>query len=85
VRRVDAFASRLGERCAMTTVYFVCRKRDHLAAPPRQGDGGFVVRHGTTAYCDGRDVDDEHEWIATGGIRLEELLEHDLPPRLLTA
>ncbi len=55
-------------------VYFVCRRPEHLAAA-RGGEGRLVIRHGTTAYCDCRDTDDRHEWIATGGVPLEQILE----------
>jgi hypothetical protein len=65
-----------------TLIHFRCDDPSHLAAPPRHGRGGIVIRHGTTAYCDGDVMDERHRWVATGGVPLETLIREAAQLRL---
>jgi hypothetical protein len=56
------------------TVSYRCVKPEHLAAPSRVGRGGLTVHERQWAYCDGLDVDEDHEWDATGGVEIERLI-----------
>lgn len=56
-------------------VHFTCRKAEHLAAPSRAGRGGLTVHQGRWAYCDGEVEDREHEWVATGGVPIDRLID----------
>lgn len=58
-----------------TIVHFECRNIDHLLAGSRRGKGGLVIRHGTVGYCDGLRSDTAHQWVATGGVPIEFLIE----------
>jgi hypothetical protein len=57
-----------------TIVHYECRNLDHLRAGSRRGEGGLVIHHGTVGYCDGRNVDASHRWVATGGVPIELLV-----------
>jgi len=57
------------------TIGYRCAKPDHLAAPSRVGRGGLTVHRREWAYCDGLDVDEEHQWEATGGAAIEDLID----------
>lgn len=56
-------------------VYWVCRSEAHRAAPSRAGRGGLSVRAGRWAYCDGDVDDDHHEWVPTGGVPIDRLVD----------
>lgn len=56
------------------TIGHRCEKPSHLAAPSRVGRGGLTVHQREWAYCDGLDVDEDHEWVATGGVEIEQLI-----------
>lgn len=56
------------------TIGYRCAKPSHLAAPSRAGRGGLTVQRREWAYCDGLDVDEDHEWEATGGVEIERLI-----------
>lgn len=56
-------------------VHWVCRKDAHRAAPSRGGRGGLTVHQGRWAYCDGLVEDDRHEWVPTGGVPIERLVD----------
>jgi hypothetical protein len=58
-----------------TIVHYECRNLDHLRAGSRRGKGGLVIHHGTVGYCDGLHVDGAHQWVATGGVPIEFLVE----------
>ena len=58
-----------------TIVQYECRNLDHLRAGSRRGKGGLVIHHGTVGYCDGLRVDAAHQWVATGGVPIEFLVE----------
>jgi hypothetical protein len=58
-----------------TIVHYECRNRDHMRAGSRHGKGGLVIHHGTFGYCDGLHVDGAHQWIATGGVPIELLVD----------
>ena len=57
------------------TIGYRCTKPTHLEAPSRIGRGGLTVHRREWAYCDGLDVDEDHEWEATGGVAIEELID----------
>ena len=57
------------------TIGYRCAKPAHLAAPSRVGRGGLTVHQREWAYCDGLDVDEDHEWQATGGVAIEDLID----------
>ena len=57
------------------TFGYGCVKPEHLAAPSRVGRGGLTVYRREWAYCDGLDVDEDHEWQATGGVAIEDLID----------
>ncbi len=56
-------------------VDWVCRKDAHRAAPSRAGRGGLTVYQGRWAYCDGAVDDDRHEWVPTGGVTIDLLID----------
>ena len=56
------------------TIGYRCAKPAHLAAPSRVGRGGLTVHRREWAYCDALDVDEDHEWEATGGVEIEQLI-----------
>ena len=56
------------------TIGYRCVKPSHLASPSRLGRGGLAVHCREWAYCDGLDVDEEHEWEETGGVEIEQLI-----------
>lgn len=56
-------------------VHWTCRKEAHIAAPSRGGRGGLFVHKGLWAYCDGAVADAEHEWVATGGVPIDRLVD----------
>jgi len=57
-----------------TVIHFECRSTTHLATRSRAGVGGIVMHHGTFGYCDGFASDNEHRWVPTGGVFLEQLI-----------
>lgn len=60
---------------AGAAVHWVCRRAAHRAAPSRGGRGGLTVHLGRWAYCDGAVMDNDHEWIPTGGVAIETLVD----------
>ncbi|MDQ2950801.1 MAG: hypothetical protein M3R54_00900 [Chloroflexota bacterium] len=56
------------------TIGYRCAKPSHVAAPSRVGRGGLTVHRREWAYCDGLDVDEDHEWQETGGVEIEQLI-----------
>lgn len=58
-----------------TAVHWVCRSETHRKAPSRGGRGGLVVHQGRWAYCDGLVDDDRHEWVPTGGVAIDHLVD----------
>ena len=58
-----------------TIIQYECRNLEHLRAGSRHGKGGLVIHHGTVGYCDGVRVDGAHNWVATGGVPIEFLVE----------
>lgn len=63
-----------GDVLSGPTIGYRCAKPSHLAAPSRAGRGGLTVQRREWAYCDGLDVDEDHEWEATGGVEIEQLI-----------
>jgi len=43
-------------------------------------EGGLTVHRGGWAYCDDERSDTPHQWIATGGIALEQLVRRPRRP-----
>lgn len=70
-----------GERTwpADAAVHWVCRKESHRAAPSRGGRGGLTVHQGRWAYCDGAVDDEQHEWVPTGGVPIDRLVDRARP------
>ena len=60
-----------------TVIHFECRSTTHLATRSRGGVGGIVMHHGTFGYCDGFASDNEHRWVPTGGVLLEQLITNE--------
>ncbi len=56
------------------TIGYRCAKPSHLAAPSRIGRGGLSVHRREWAYCDGLDVDEDHEWEEAGDVGIEQLI-----------
>ncbi len=56
-------------------VHWVCRSEAHREAPSRAGRGGLTVHQGRWAYCDGAVSDDRHEWVPTGGVAIDRLVD----------
>ena len=56
-------------------IHWACRKDAHRAAPSRGGRGGLTVHQGRWAYCDGAVDDREHEWVPTGGVPIDHLID----------
>ncbi len=57
------------------SIHWVCRSAAHRAAPSRAGRGGLCVHMGRWAYCDGQVDDAAHEWVATGGVPIDRLVD----------
>lgn len=57
------------------SVHWACRKQAHLDADSRAGRGGLVVHRGRWAYCDGAVTDTEHQWVETGGVTIDTLID----------
>ena len=57
------------------SIYWVCRKQSHRAAPSRGGRGGLTVHDGRWAYCDADVSDSVHEWAPTGGVTIDQLVD----------
>jgi hypothetical protein len=57
------------------TVHWACRKASHRAAPSRGGRGGLTVHQGRWAYCDGMVQETDHEWVPTGGVSIDRLID----------
>lgn len=57
------------------SIHWNCRKPSHLDAPSRAGRGGLIVHRGRWAYCDGAVQDREHEWVETGGVPIDKLID----------
>ncbi len=57
------------------TVHWVCQSDAHRAAPSRGGRGGLTAHAGRWAYCDGMVDDDRHEWVPTGGVPIDRLID----------
>jgi len=55
-------------------IHWTCRKDSHLAAPSRAGRGGLTAHKGRWAYCDGEVADTQHEWVETGGVPIDRLI-----------
>ena len=64
-----------------TVIHFECRSATHLATRSRGGVGGIVMHHGTFGYCDGFASDNDHRWIPTGGVLLEQLIREEVDDR----
>jgi len=64
-----------------TVIHFECRNTTHLATRSRRGVGGTVMHHGTFGYCDGFASDNDHRWVATGGVYLEQLIREESDDR----
>jgi hypothetical protein len=64
-----------------TVIRFECRSAAHLLSRPRPDAGRIVMHHGTFGYCGGATTDDDHRWVATGGVSLEELIGSDAADR----
>ena len=62
-------------------IHFECRSATHLAARSRGGVGGIVMHHGTFGYCDGLTSDNDHRWMPTGGVFLEQLIREEVDGR----
>lgn len=62
-------------------IHFECRSTAHLAARSRGGAGGMVMHHGTFGYCDGFASDNDHRWVPTGGVSLEQLIREESDDR----
>jgi hypothetical protein len=62
-------------------IHFECRNAAHLTTRSRGGNGGMVMRHGTFGYCDGCAPDNDHRWIPTGGVFLEQLIREEVDDR----
>jgi hypothetical protein len=62
-------------------IHFECRSTAHLATRSRGGAGGMVMHHGTFGYCDGFASDNDHRWVPTGGVSLEELIREESDDR----
>jgi len=45
-------------------------------------ENGLTVHRGGWAYCDTEGSDVPHQWIATGGIALEQLVRRPRRPRI---
>jgi hypothetical protein len=60
-----------------TVIHFECRNAAHLATRSRGGAGGMVMHHGTFGYCDGFALDNDHRWVPTGGVFLEQLIRDE--------
>ena len=58
----------------MSVVGYVCVNHAHLDCGSRRGAGGLSIHEGAWAYCDGFANDDAHDWSATGGRALAELI-----------
>lgn len=60
-------------------VSYHCTRPDHCRQAPRNGLGTLTIHEGAWAYCHADPVSGEHEWGATGGVILGELLmpNHD--------
>ena len=56
-----------------------CESAEHLTMRSRHGIGGITIHEGGWAYCDGLDGDDEHRWVATGGVPLESVVRWGRP------
>lgn len=69
----DGTTSRV--RPSDASIHWVCRKGSHLAAPSRGGRGGLTVHQGAWAYCDGVVDDDQHEWMPTGGVPIDRVVD----------
>jgi hypothetical protein len=39
------------------------------------------MHHGTFGYCDGFGSDNDHRWIPTGGVLLEQLIREEVDDR----
>ena len=57
------------------SIHWTCRKDTHVAAPSRAGRGGLIVHKGRWAYCDGAVADPQHEWVETGGVPIDRLID----------
>ena len=62
-------------------IHFECRNTTHLATRSRGGVGGTVLHHGTFGYCDGFALDNDHRWVPTGGVLLEQLIRGESDDR----
>jgi hypothetical protein len=56
-------------------IQWSCRKDTHRAAPSRGGRGGLTCHQGRWAYCDGAVEDDQHDWVPTGGVPIDRLVD----------
>lgn len=56
-------------------IHYVCREPAHLAAPSRAGRGGLTAHQGRWAYCDGAVEDRDHEWVPTGGVTIDRVID----------
>src|SRR2546422_11754941 len=60
-------------------IQWQCESAEHLTMRSRHGIGGITIHEGGWAYCDGLDGDDEHRWVATGGVPLESVVRWGRP------
>lgn len=56
-------------------IHWRCESPAHHEAPSRAGRGGLVVHRGRWAYCDGAVSDARHEWVETGGVSIDTLID----------
>jgi hypothetical protein len=57
------------------SIHWRCQSETHLAAPSRAGRGGLTVHRGRWAYCDGAGANAGHEWVETGGVPIDRLID----------
>ncbi len=60
-------------------ISFECTKPSHRDALSRRGVGGLTIHEGAWAYCDAMTADQEHEWVATGGVSQADLVRWSKP------
>ncbi len=60
-------------------ISFECTKPSHRDELSRRGVGGLTIHEGAWAYCDAMTADQEHEWVATGGVPQADLVRWSKP------